>query len=168
MVAAEEKDIARVGAEVSALCVFSGDAAVGELSGGVFYDERTDLLLLRHFFEHGGAERLRSAMHSEVTYLSDRSDTAVEGVENVIALLKDVEDAMYDERCYFAYPGLLTGIDHTEGREDPPYGSGKRCLLLAQGGPEQYVALCFVETDSLGRIRTIRMSSDGRYNFDKE
>ena len=30
------------------------------------------------------------------------------------------------------------------------------------------MALCFVETDSVGRIRTLRLSQDGRYRFERD
>ncbi len=164
----EEKDLVRVGSTVSALCVLSGDAAVGELSDGVFFGEEQDLALLRYFFEHGGADRLRSAMHSECAYVSEYDGTRVEGQEAVIAVLKGVEEAMGEGSCYFAYPAHLTGVDASEGQEPPRYHKGKGCLLLSEGGPERYVALCFVETDSLGRIRELHLSCDSRYNFERD
>jgi len=85
----------------------------------------------------------------------------VRGAEAVIALLKDVEAALTEESCYFAYPAHLT-----EGGEGLPYGRGKACLVLAQGGPDRYVALCFLEMDSVGRIRGVHLSGDGRYGFE--
>ena len=30
------------------------------------------------------------------------------------------------------------------------------------------MALCFVETDSVGRVRTLRLSQDGRYRFERD
>ena len=168
MVAADQKDRARVGAEVSALCLLSGDAAVGELIGGVMFDEGQDLALLRSFFERGDAERLRPALNGECRYLSDEAaDRVIEGADGVVALLRSVEEAVDAGSCYFAYPAVITGVDAAEGEERPAYGKGKRCLLLAQGGPERYVALCFVELDSLGRIRTLHLSRDGRYSFER-
>ena len=85
--------------------------------------------------------------------------------EETIALLHSVEAELDGNRCYFAYPAVITGAETAEGEEPPAYGRGKPCLLLAQGGPERYVALCFVETDSLGRIRKLHLSGDGRYTF---
>ena len=167
-VAEEQKEQVKVGAVVSALCILSGDAAIGEYAGGICCDEERDLLLLRNFFEHGGADRLRPALHSECVYTSDYSGKSLEGVEATIALLKDVEAALDEESRYYAYPAHLTGVEVGPGETPPPYVSGKKCLLLAQGGPEQYVALCFVETDSVGRIRTLRLSQDGRYRFERD
>ena len=167
-VAEEQKEQVKAGAIVSALCILSGDAAIGEYAGGICCDEERDLLLLRNFFEHGGADRLRPALHSECVYTSDYSGKSLEGVEATIALLKDVEAALDEASRYYAYPAHLTGIEAEDGETPPPYLPGKKCLLLAQGGPEQYVALCFVETDSVGRIRTIRLSQDGRYRFERD
>jgi len=166
MVAEEQKELAKVGATVSALCVLSGDVAIGGLASGVFYSEKTDLELLKQFFEHGNAERLRSAFHGDCTYISERSEETVQGADSVTALFKDVEEAMSEKNPYYAYLAHITGVDQVEGRAMPVYGTGKPCLLLAQGEPDKYVALCFVETDSFGRIRTLRMSCDERYDFE--
>lgn len=160
LVAEAQKDLVKAGSLVSALCVLSGDAAAGDYVGGIVYDEEHDLLALRRFFERGRAERLRPILHSECVYTSDRAQGEIQGAENVIALLKDVEAALTPESCYFAYPARLT-----ESGEGLPYGRGKACLVLAQGGPERYVALCFLEPDSVGRIRGIHLSTDGRYDF---
>ena len=84
--AEEQKEQVKVGAVVSALCILSGDAAIGEYAGGICCDEERDLLLLRNFFEHGGADRLRPALHSECVYTSDYSGKSLEGVEATIAL----------------------------------------------------------------------------------
>ena len=168
-VAEEQKEQVKVGAVASALCILSGNPAIGEYAGGIFCDEEKDLLLLRNFFEHGGADRLRPAMHSECVYVSDYSGKSLEGVEATIALLKDVEAELDEASRYYAYPAHLTGVElDGSGTPEPPYGAGKKCLLLAQGGAEQYVALCFVETDSVGRIRTLRLSQDGRYRFERD
>jgi len=164
----EQKEKVKVGATVSTLCFLSGDAAVGGLVGGVFFDEETDIILLKNFFENGGADRLRTAMHGECTYYSEVAKEPVQGLDNVIAILKDVEAALDADHCYFAYPARITEVEKVEGKAPCSYGVGKKCLLLAQGGPEQYVALVFVETDSFGRIRELRLSCDERYNFEKE
>ena len=167
MVAEDQKDLVKVGSTLSALCILSGDPAIGAYAGGICHNEEEDLALLRWFFEKGGADRLRPALHSDCIYTSDYSGKELEGVEATIALLKDVESALDDESRYFAYPAKITSVDHIPGQEDPQYTAGKKCLLLAQGGPEQYVAICFVDTDSVGRIKAIRLSQDGRYHFQR-
>ena len=161
LVAEAERDLVRPGAVVSALCRLSGDAATGAYAGGVVFDEAHDLAALGRFFREGGADRLRPMLHSQCVYASDCAREMVEGMEAVIALLKDVE-AVLGDSPYFTYPGRLT-----ESPEGLPYRRGKDCLILAQGGPEQYVALCFVEPDSLGRVRKIALSGDRRYSFEK-
>ena len=165
-VAEDQKDLVKVGSILSTLCILSGDPAIGNYAGGIWHTEAEDLCLLRNFFENGGADRLRPALHSDCIYHSDYSGQDLEGVEATIALLKDVESALDDESRYFAYPARITRVE--EGGGAPPrFAPGKECLLLAQGGPEQYVALCFVETDSVGRIKELHLSQDGRYHFER-
>ena len=166
MVREEQKDLVKAGSTLSALCVLSGNPAIGAYAGGIFHSEEEDLDLLQYFFENGGADRLRPALHSACTYASDYSGSALEGAEATVALLKEVSQALDEESRYFAYPAQITSVDGGGGTA-PAYGRGKRCLLLAQGGPERYVALCFVETDSVGRIRTLRLSRDQRYHFQR-
>ena len=169
MVAEDQRDLVKPGSVVSVLCELTADAAVGRYEAGVEFGEEQDLALLRHFFEHGGADRLRPALHSECRYHSDYSGSTLEGVEATVALLKDVEEALDEASRYYAYPAHILQVDEDLDQPAPTaYGPGKRCLLLAQGGEERYVALCFIETDSLGRIRTLCLSQDGRYNFQRD
>ena len=165
-VAEDQKDLVKVGSILSALCILSGDPAIGDYAGGVCHNEAEDLCLLRNFFENGGADRLRPALHSDCVYHSDYSGQDLRGLEATIALLKDVEGVLDDESRYFAYPARITRVEE-DGGEPPRFGQGKDCLLLAQGGPEQYVALCFVVPDSVGRIKEIHLSQDGRYHFER-
>jgi len=166
MVPEDQKDLVKEGSVVSLLCAMVADAAVEGYAKGVEYGEAQDLSLLRHFFENGGADRLRPALHSNCEYISEYSDSRLDGIEETIALLKDVEAALDEESRYYAYPAHIVSVDSDPDADDrPAYSAGKPCLLLAQGGPEKYVAICFIETDSVGRIRTIYLSRDGRYNF---
>ena len=165
----DQKNLVRPGARVSLLCAMVADAAVGRYEEGIEFGEAQDLLLLRHFFERGGADRLRPALRNDCEYVSEYSGSRLEGVEATVALLKDVESALDDESRYFAYPAHIVGVEADPSQEDrAAYGPGKACLLLAQGEPEAYVALCFIETDSLGRIRTLYLSRDGRYRFQRD
>lgn len=166
MVSEEQKDFVRVGATVSALCQLSGDAAVGEYAGGVVFGEDQDLVLLRSFFLYGDAQRLRSVMHSECRYVNDYAGVTREGADQVIALLRDMETDMAGK--WAVSYGRISSVEQT-GANPPACGPGKRCLLLAPADrPEQYAALCLVETDSLGRIRSLCLSRDPRYNFEPE
>lgn len=169
MVAEDQRDLVKPGSVVSVLCELTADAAVGRYEGGIEFGEEQDLALLRQFFEHGGADRLRPALHGECEYLSEYSGSRLDGVEATIALLKDVEAALDEESRYFAYPAHILRVQEDPSQAEPAaYGPGKAFLLLAQGGPERYVALCFIETDSLGRIKTIYLSRDGRYIFQRD
>ena len=166
MVAEEQKDLVRVGATASALCQLSGDAAVGEYAGGVVLGEEQDLVLLREFFLHGGAQRLRAVMHSQCRYVNDYAGVVREGADHVTALLRDMERDMAGK--WAVSRGRIVSVEQT-GEEPPACPPGKRCLLLAPADqPEQYAALCLVETDSLGRIRCLTLSRDPRYDFEPE
>ena len=166
MVPEEQKDLVRVGATVSALCQLSGDAAAGEYAGGVVFGEEQDLVLLRDFFLHGGAQRLRTAMHSECRYVNDYAGVTREGADEVAALLRDMETDMAGK--WAVRYGRICSVE--QSGDDPPFcPPGKRCLLLSPADrPEQYAALCLIETDSLGRIRRLTLSRDSRYDFEPE
>lgn len=166
MVPEEQKDLVRVGATVSALCQLSGDAAAGEYAGGVVFGEEQDLVLLRDFFLHGGAQRLRTAMHSDCRYVNDYAGVTREGADEVTALLRDMETDMAGK--WAVRYGRICSVE--QSGDDPPFcPPGKRCLLLSPADrPEQYAALCLIETDSLGRIRQLTLSRDSRYDFEPE
>ena len=166
MVSEEQKDFVRVGATVSALCQLSGDAAAGEYAGGVVFGEEQDLVLLRNFFLYGGAQRLRTAMHSESRFVNDYAGVTLEGADQVTALLRDMETDMAGK--WAVRYGRICSVEQS-GEKTPFCAPGKRCLLLAPADrPEQYAALCLVETDSLGRIRSLLLSRDPRYDFEPE
>jgi len=160
MVAEDQRDLVKPGAVVSAHCVLSGNAAVGEYAGGVVYGEEQDLALLRAVFRSGHAQRLRPALHSDCacTFLENRQ----EGAENAMDLMGVVSEQMREagfDRCDW---GRVTGV---EGG-DAPAAVGRRCLLL--GGSRGYAFLCLVELDSLGRVREIVVTNDSRYDVEPD
>ena len=166
MVPEEQKDLVRVGATVSALCQLSGDAAARAYAGGVVFGEDQDLALLRDFFLRGGAQRLRTAMHSECRYVNDYAGVVREGADQVTALLRDMEADMAGK--WAVSYGRICAVEQT-GEDPPACAPGKRCLLLALADhPERYAALCLIDTDSMGRIRQLTLSRDSRYDFEPE
>lgn len=163
MVAEEQKDNVRPGAFVSTLCTLSGDAAIGEYAGGVAFSEEKDLELLRYFFLHGGVQRLRAALCGDcaVTFLDNRQ----EGAEDTLALLGALGEQMWEAGLRFCVPGTVTAVERT-GEEPLFWQPGKACLLIG-GAPEGgYAFLCLVDTDSLGRVREITITNDGRLEFE--
>ncbi len=154
LVETSQRDLVRPGAVVSALCVLSGDCAVGDYAGGVVYDEERDLTVLSAFLRDGGVERLSSVLHGECvcTFLQNRQ----EGRENALALLEIVRSDLAATGLTRRCMGRLTGGGPR----------GKRCLLL--GGEEGYALLCLLELDSLGRIRALTITSDPRYDFEPD
>ena len=82
MVAESQRDMVRPGAVVSALCVLSGDCAIGEYAGGLVFGQEQNFRLLADFLRRGGTERLRPILRSDcaVRFLENRQ----EGVENGI------------------------------------------------------------------------------------
>ena len=146
------QELVKPGTVVSALCVLSGDCAVGEYAGGVVFDEDHDLAVLSAFFRAGGAARLRPLLHGECacTFLENRQ----EGRENALALLSMVQadlEAAGMTRCTV---GKLTG----GGRR------GQRCLLI--GNESGFAFLCLLELDSLGRVKGITLTNDPQIDFE--
>ena len=86
MVAESQRDMVRPGAVVSALCILSGDCAIGEYAGGLVFGQEQNFRLLADFLRRGGTERLRPILRSDcaVRFLENRQ----EGVENALSLLE--------------------------------------------------------------------------------
>lgn len=152
MVLESQQDLVRPGAVVSALCVLSGDCAVGEYAGGVVFDESHDLAVLSAFFRDGDPARLRPLLRSDCvcTFLENRQQSP----ENALALLTMVRQDMPAAGLNRCVAGVLTG----EGMK------GRKCLLL--GGDEGFAFLCFLALDSLGRVKEITITNDPECDFD--
>lgn len=165
MVAEDQKDNVRAGAIVSALCTLSGDAAIGEYAAGAVYSEEHALELLTYFLRNGGVQRLRGALRSDcaVTFMDNRQ----EGLDNALALLDAVGEQLHEAELWSVTPGTVTGVEHT-GAEPLYWRSGKRCLLIGDGRPDSYAFLCMVDADSLGRVREISITNDGRVDFEPD
>ena len=147
-----QRDLVKPGSVVSALCVLSGDCAVGEYAGGIVFDTERDFAVLSAFFQDGGAARLRPLLRSDCacTFLENRQ----EGPENALSLLAAVQGDLAAAGLNRPARGTLAG----EGVK------GRPCLLL--GGEEGFAFLCRVELDSLGRIREIVISNDPETEFE--
>lgn len=154
LVAEDQRDLVKPGTVVSALCVLSGNCAVGEYAGGVVFDEGHDLAALGRFFREGGVENLRPMLHGDCvcTFLENRQ----EGVENALALLAMVQRDMAAAGMDRCASGTLTG----QGAR------GRKCLLL--GSAEGFAFLCTLELDSLGRVKEIRITNDPGVEFEMD
>ena len=153
MVPEAQKDCVRPGASVSAHCVLSGDAAVGEYAGGVVFDMGRNLALLARFFREGGVERLVPILRSDCacTFLENRQ----EGAENALALLELVRQELSQADLNHCAEGTVTS----------GAGRGDACLLLGNGRGE-CVFLCRLELDSLCRVRELTITSDPDCEFE--
>lgn len=154
LVAEDQRDLVKPGTVVSALCVLSGNCAVGEYAGGAVFDEAHDFAALSRFFREGGAERLRPMLHGDCvcTFLENRQ----EGAENALALLSMVQQDMAAAGMDRSASGTLTG----QGVR------GRKCLLL--GSAEGFAFLCTLELDSLGRVKEIRITNDPGVEFEMD
>lgn len=157
MVREEQRDFVKVGATVSALCVLSGDAAVGEYAGGIAYGEERDLEVLRRALMTGDVQRLQPILRQDcaVQFLNNRQ----EGVENALALLAIVTEQLRRAGITSCVPGRLTA-----GGEGSGHAPGEACLLL--GGESGYAFLCLMDCDSVGCIRTLVITNDSRWEFE--
>lgn len=164
MVAEEQKDLVKVGSVVSAYCTLSGDVAVGEYAAGIVYGEEQDLKLLQDVFSHGGASRVGAIMHSDAacTFLANRQ----EGIDMAMSLLTVVCEDLADAGITNAAFGRITGVEQT-GENPPTYIPGKRCLLLGDK-KGNFAFICYLQTDSLGRIKELVITNDSRYDVEPD
>lgn len=155
----EERDLVKNGSIVSAYCQLSGDAAIGTYAAGILYRPEQNFTVLSAFFRDGGVQRLRPILRSDciVTFLENRQ----EGIELSLSLLDEVGRELREANLCHAVPGKITG---GEGLAIP----GQKCLLLGNGNAGEYAFLCIPDFDSLGRIRTLRITNDARYEFEAE
>lgn len=152
MVPESQRGLVRPGTVVSALCVLSGDCAIGEYASGVIFDEPHNFAVLTAFFRDGSTERLRPMLHSDCTctFLENHQ----EELPNVLALLTMVRQDLAGAGLTRCIPGVLTG----EGQR------GRKCLLLGNG--DGFAFLCLLALDSLGRIKDITITNDPAYDFE--
>lgn len=152
LVPENQMDLVRPGAVVSALCVLSGDCAVGEFAGGLIFDEQRNFQALSAFFRDGFMERLLPLLRSDCacTFLQNRQD----GPENALALLGAVREDLLDAGLDRQAMGRLA----SQGRK------GRLCLLL--GGEAGFAFLCTMDLDSLGRVRELVITNDPQSDFE--
>lgn len=163
----EQKEFVRVGATVSALCVLSGDAAIGKNIAGIVYGEENDLAVLRRAFLEEDASLLQGILHSECVCRFQHQGLETEGVAATIDALQGMMEAVGSSDLLVDY-GRITGVEQS-GENPPTYIPGKRCLLLGDAAyPGYYALLCLLEMDSVGRIRAITITNDSRYDFEQE
>lgn len=157
MVRDEEKDLVKNGSVVSAYCHLSGDTAIDKYIGGIIYNEEQDLIVLSDFFRNGNLNRLRPILRSDcvAVFLNNRQ----EGQEMSLSLLEEVGKDLREAGLHHAVLGRVTG---GEGLARP----GQRCLLLGNGNEGEYAFLCLLDVDSLGRIRSLTITNDARYEFE--
>ena len=154
LVAESQRDLVKPGAAVSAYCILSGDAAVGEYAGGILFDEARDLAVLAAFFRDGGLARLAPALRSDCacTFLENRQ----EGLENALTLLNAVREDLAAAGLDRVGLGTVTSGD----------SRGRKCLLL--GGERGWAFLCLLELDSLGRVREAVITNDPQWDFEPD
>ena len=153
MVAEPQRDMVRPGAVVSALCVLSGDCAVGQYAGGLVFGQEQNFRLLADFLRRGGVERLRPMLRSDcaVRFLENRQ----EGTENALALLELAGRDLAAAGLGCVRPGVLTAAGQR----------GRPCLLVGED-EERFALLCRMDTDSLGRVRELEIGRDPEWEFD--
>jgi len=154
LVAENQRELVKPGAVVSAYCVLSGDAAVGEFAGGILFDEERDLTVLSAFFRDGSLARLGPVLRTDCacTFLQNRQ----EGLENALTLLNVVREDLSAAGLERVGRGTVT----SEGCR------GRKCLLL--GNQQGWAFLCLLELDSLGRVRELTITNDPKWEFDSD
>ncbi len=157
----EQQENIRVGATVNGAFLLSGDAAIFEYERGIVLDEKNDLAILRSTFAGADPERMRYVFAENAVYLAEYNNTTYIGRDEIIDRLKCV--ARDTEEKFFAYLATIISVD--EGDELLPYGVGKRCIVIAHGGEQNYQTIAFADIDDEGRISKLVTSSNERYHF---
>ena len=149
----------RVGAHVSGVLVLSGDAAIDKYENGIIKDHDNALKLMRYTLANGEAERLRSILDKNAEYLSEASETKLNGAEDIINRINYVNSIR--ESKYIVH---LTEISHTE-EEGTEYPAGTRCLVLEDSSDKSYESIVFITVNDEGNITKLHFVTDSRYHF---
>lgn len=157
----EQRANIRVGATVSGVFTLSGDVAIYEYEKGIVLDETNDLSILRSTIAGADPERIRLVFAENATYLAEYNNAIYTGRDAIIERLKDVIDSAEDK--IFAHLATIVSVD--EGDEPLPYGTGKRCIVIAYGEEDNYNSIAFTDFDEEGRISKLTTCANPRYHF---
>ena len=157
----EQREKVKVGSNILAVGVLSGDAAIYEYEKGIVRTHKNALRLLRSVIEEGDAGRLEAVLTENAAYKSDYSNATFNGKEEIIDRFNEVQDATSYK--YFSYFATITDVK--EGEEELPEPVGTRCLVLATDEADNYDSLVFVKCDKDGNIEYIHISNESRYCF---
>jgi hypothetical protein len=160
-----ERNNFKIGSIISGIFVLSGDAGIYEYGKGAIFDEEHNLRLLRHIFVKGEASRAFRAFAEDAIYASAASGKELSGKKQIIEFLQYVHDVYLDKKDkYRAYMATIISIDYYGGAP-PKYPFGKRCVVLALDGSDNYESIAFIDIDENGRITELTLSVDPRYHF---
>lgn len=147
------------GSVISGVCVLSGDVAIHEYENGLIRDAEHNLKLVLQAFSDNKAERLRSALSDNCTYISEASKKTFTGADEIIDRLEYVFSNKRDK--HFPHAATITKADG----EGMKYAAGTSCIALAYKTPDSYESIVFVDTDEDGYITKILITTDSRYKF---
>ena len=159
-----EQDALHVGAIVNFYGTLSGDCAIDEYENGIVRDFDHALAALRYAFSGGDPERLRSILADDAEYIAEYNQERFCGADEIIKRIMNVKETNLEKQ--FAHFATLELIE--DGEEELPYTIGSRCLALAEGEPNQYYAVAFVDVDDNGIITRIHTSVEPRYKFRRD
>lgn len=156
----EERPMMKEGSVISGICVLSGDAVIFEYENGIVLDHEHDLHLLRDCIVRGDEGRLRAILTEDAEYMADGSSDGIKGVDKIITVLQKYRSEK--EGRIYTYLGEICAVADLEEKIKP---EGTRCIVVAEDEKENYVAVVFVDVDGEGKIKSIRWTADGRYQF---
>lgn len=139
----------------------SGDAAINEHTEGIVRDAENNLKLVAYSFETGDPERLRTALSKDFVYYSEVSGRRFENADEFIEFNKMVRTEGVPTHTYYATVERIVN----NGREEPEYTIGTRCIALNYEGESGINCLIFVDTDEEGYISRIHLVQGGGYHF---
>lgn len=156
----EQKKV-RVGSEILAGVVISGDVGIYEYDEGKVRDERHDLMAIRHSIRNGEGDRVKSILADDCMYISNVGNWKKDGRDEVAAIFDYVSSTRTIP--YNSYLAVLADPDD-DFAEEADFKPGKRCLIL-ENENKDYESIMFLTYNDEGDIKKIIVTNETRYKF---
>lgn len=159
-VAKSQWDNIKVGSIICGTCILSGDVAIHEYENGIVKDFDHNLRLLRYTLVEGDPERLSQVLDVNAIYETDHYDRPFSGARAIIDRFTYVRNHGSSE--YVAHMAVISEVDYSELE----YPVGTKCIVLADGEPDNFESIVFMDVNEEGMITRIKITTDSRYHFE--
>ena len=158
----DRKQDFKVGDQVLAAVILSGDVGIYEYDEGMVRDEEHDLSAVRYSTVKGEGTRLKSILSEECRYISNVGKWHKKGRDEVVQLFDYVSSA--NSWDYIVHKATLTEPADEEFAKEAKYLPGRRCLIL-ENENNDYESIMFLSYDDNGDICEIEVINESRYRF---